>query len=140
MVRCEVHRDPVLLEPVIEFPKLCFPTLNLQCRVGQARTAHRLVIRDLDHGDIVVPLPKGKEGHLELLIELHQLHAQVFSVELDRGLRVAAAEDNVSYLADLCLVDLCHNILLESSGLTLHQATAHGDTSHARTRAVPTSS
>src|SRR5262249_37530269 len=132
MVRRKVHLDPMVLEPVIECLQFGFPTLNLQRRVAQARTAHRLVIRYLDHGDIVVPLPKGEEGHLELPIELHQLHAQVFSVELDRGLRIATAEDNVSYLGDLC-----HNILLESSGLTLHQATSHGYTSSSRTRAVP---
>jgi len=132
MVRRHLHLDPVVLELVIEFAQLGFPTLDLQRRVAQVRTAHWLVLRDLDHGDIVVPLPTGEEGHLELRIEWHQLHAEVFSVERDRGLRVAAAEDDVPDLGDLC-----HNILLERSGLTRHQATSHGDTRRSRNRVVP---
>ena len=106
MVRCKVHLDTVVFESLIEFAQLCFPTLDLQCCVAQARTAHWLVIGHLDDGDVVVLLPKGEEGHLELLIELHQLHAQVLSVELDRRLRVAAAKNDMSDF-----VDLCHNTL-----------------------------
>src|SRR6266705_2490583 len=108
MISREVHPDTVVLQPLIEFTQLCFPTLDLQRRVAQARTAHRLVIGHLDDGDVVVLLPKGEEAHLELLIELHQLHAQGLSIELDRRLRVAAAKDDVSDF-----VDLCHNTLHE---------------------------
>src|SRR5215831_2755732 len=68
--------------------------------MGQTRAAYRLIVGYLDDGDVMVALSEREKGHLHLLKDVDQLHAEDFGVELDRLLGVPHSQDNVSYLLD----------------------------------------
>jgi hypothetical protein len=48
----------------------------------------------------MIALPKRKEGHLHLIEELDQLHAESLGVELDGPLGVANSQDHMSHSLD----------------------------------------
>jgi hypothetical protein len=54
----ELDAGTEALEPPVQFAKLLSGPLDLQGRVGQATAADRPLVGRLDHGDVVVALPK----------------------------------------------------------------------------------
>src|SRR5712692_8144061 len=68
--------------------------------MGQTRAAYRLIVGHLDDSDVMVAFSEREKGHLHLLKDVDQLHAEGLGVELDRPLGIPHSQDNVSHLLD----------------------------------------
>src|SRR6266699_2923517 len=68
--------------------------------MGQTRAAYRLIVGHLDDGEVMVALSEREKGHLHLLKDVDQLHAEGLGVEFDRPLGVPHSQDNVSHFLD----------------------------------------
>src|SRR5215510_7407227 len=68
--------------------------------MGQTSAAYRLIIGHLDDGDVMVAFSEREKGHVHLLKDIDQLHAEDLGVELDRSLGVPYSKDNVSHFLD----------------------------------------
>jgi len=72
-------RAPKLLSRAARLPQLLLTSVDLQGRMRQSGATDRLIVRHLDHGDVVVALSEREERHLHLLEHVHQLHAEGLS-------------------------------------------------------------
>src|SRR5919109_652735 len=68
--------------------------------MGQTSAADRLIVRYLDNGNVMVTLAEREEGHLHLLENVDQLHAENLGVKLDGPLGIPHSQDNVPHFLD----------------------------------------